>query len=261
VPGGTVAFYNGSTRLGTVALSETGEAQLTTGLAIGTSSLSAQYSGDASFVASTGTLSHVVSSSSQSTTTTLTVSPSQASLGQTVTMTATVSRPAGQASGTVRFFDGDTAIGESALVNGVAKLTTNAFASGAHALSAAYLGTSSAPPSLSKVVALSVGGGTRTPTLSLTASPSTGVLDAESAFTLKVTGQLFRVPSGQVQFLFDGLPANAAHRVAVQSNTSTSVVATVRLNTLPRGTHRVTAVYLGDGNFRSGAAVLTFVVQ
>jgi Bacterial Ig-like domain (group 3) len=61
--------------------------------------------------------------------------------GQAVTLTATVSSvpsTAGTPSGMVTFFDGNIAIGQVALVNGVASITKSDFPYGSHALRATY---------------------------------------------------------------------------------------------------------------------------
>jgi hypothetical protein len=262
VPTGTVAFSNGATLLGRGALVN-GEARLTTGgFSAGTVTISAQYEGDASFVVSSGTLSQVISSSSQSTSTALTASPNPASVGQTITLSATVSRSAGAVTGTVRFFDGGTLLGEAAIASGVARLTTSTLPAGVHAISAYYVGATNIPASVSPVVAVRVGsGGSRTPSLSWSVTPSTGTYGTESAFTLSIARSLGTSPTGTVQFIIDGLPPDPAHRVTVQVNGSSPSTAVLRLSTLPRGKHKITAVYLGDGTFKPGASVVTHVVQ
>jgi Tol biopolymer transport system component len=262
VPTGTVAFSNGATLLGRGVLVN-GEARLTTGgLGAGTKTISAQYEGDASFVVSSATLSHVVSSSSQSTSTALTASPNPANVGQTITLSATVSRSAGAVTGTVRFFDSGTLLGEAAIASGVARLTTSTLPAGVHALQAYYVGATNIPASQSPVVAVRVGsGGSRTPSLSWSVTPSTGTYGVESAFTLSIARSLGTSPTGTVQFIIDGLPPDPAHRVTVQVNGSNPSKAVLRLSTLPRGTHKISAVYLGDGTFKPGASVVTYVVQ
>lgn len=262
VPAGTIAFSNGATLLGRVTLVN-GEASLTTGgLGAGAKTITAQYEGDPSFLTSAATLTHTVSTSSQSTTTTLTASPNPASVGQTITLTASVSRSAGAVTGMVRFFDGATLLGESAISSGTARLTIATLAAGVHGISAMYVGATNVPASRSPVVAVRVGsGGSRTPSLSWSVTPSTGSLGAASTFKLQIARWLLTSPTGWVQFSIDGLPPDPAHRVNVQTNGSSASTATLVLSTLPRGTHKITAVYSGDGTFRPGASVVTHVIQ
>ena len=81
---------NGSTLLGTATLNASGVATLTiTSLAVGTYSLTAQYSGNAIFLSSTSAAVSVTVSA-QATTTSLTASPNPVTAGQTLTLTATV---------------------------------------------------------------------------------------------------------------------------------------------------------------------------
>ena len=92
-------------------------------------------------------------------------------------------------------------------------------------------------------------------------SPSSpGAFGATTTFTVQIARQFGSAPSGWVQFVVDGLPPDPAHRVIVQvPGSGASTAALVR--SLPRGTHKITAVYGGDGNFKTGTSVTTYVVQ
>jgi hypothetical protein len=70
----------------------------------------------------------------------LTNTPSSSSAGQNITLTAKVAPS--NASGTVTFFDGTTALGEATVANGQATLTTDALQGGVHSLTATYSGDS-----------------------------------------------------------------------------------------------------------------------
>ena len=92
-PTGTITFKDGSTTLGTAALSTTNgvtSATFTTAtFAVGTHSITASYSGDGNDLSSSGTFSQVVNK--DTTTTTLASSVAPSVFGQSVTFTATVS--------------------------------------------------------------------------------------------------------------------------------------------------------------------------
>jgi hypothetical protein len=110
-------------------------------LSAGTDTITATYSGDANFDASTSSvLSQVVQKAN--TTTAVSSAPTSANLNQTVTLTATVTPSTGGApTGTVNFLDGSTQLGSSALNgSGVATFSTSALAAGTHSVSAAYGG-------------------------------------------------------------------------------------------------------------------------
>lgn len=89
-----------------------------------------------------------------STTTTLSVSPNPVVFGDNVTLQAQVTPST--ATGTVTFFDGQSPIGTSSLVNGTATLTVNNLSVGSHSLSAVYNGDSVFCSSTSNTVVLIV---------------------------------------------------------------------------------------------------------
>lgn len=94
---GTVAFNNGSAKLGTVALSGSVASYTTTTLPVGTDQITAVYKGSSSFTTSTSSpLSQAVNQ--VGTTTTLVSSQNPSTAGQSVTFTATVTLQSGERS-------------------------------------------------------------------------------------------------------------------------------------------------------------------
>jgi hypothetical protein len=145
---GTVTFRNGSTVLGTATLNSSGVATLsTTSLAAGTYSLTAQYSGNASYLTSTSSVvSLTVTATAQATTTSLVATPNPVTAGQTLSLTATVSGTT-TPSGTVSFLNGFTVLGTAKLnASGVATLSTTSLAAGTYSLTAAYAENTSPTP-------------------------------------------------------------------------------------------------------------------
>lgn len=156
-PGGTITFLDGSTTLGTAALSG-GNASLTvTTFATGNHTLTASYGGATGFSTSTSAaVTLTVNPVSVSTTTTVTAMPSPATAGTNVVLTANTSAASGSPTGTVTFFDGSTSLGTAALSSGTASLTVNSLAVGNHTLTASYGGTAGFAASTSTGVALIV---------------------------------------------------------------------------------------------------------
>ncbi len=166
-PTGTVSFFdnNGTTLLGSGTLSTVSgqqEATFTTSaLTAGTHSITAFYSGDSSFNASTSsTLSQKVTAIV--TTTTLSAPQNAISPGQSITLTAVVkSSGVGVPTGSVNFFDGPTQIGSASLttVNGQqqATFTTSSLPIGNRQLSAQYTGNSTFGASTSSTLVELVG--------------------------------------------------------------------------------------------------------
>ena len=146
-PTGTVTFLEGSTTLASgVTLNTSDQATFTTSsLAVGGHTITADYSGDTSFSASTGDDSaspQVVNQAS--TTTTLDSAPNPSVLGQTVTFTATVAAtaPGTGPTGTVNFLEGGNTLASGVTLDGSDQATfaTSSLAVGSHTITASYSG-------------------------------------------------------------------------------------------------------------------------
>ena len=152
IPDGiTVAFYDGTAKIGTGTITR-GVASLTTSsLAVKKHNIKANYPGSPFSQPSSGTVTQVVQK--YPTTTSLTSIPNPSNYGQTVTFTATVTQSGPYAvTGKVKFFDGTTGIGTATLSGGVAKLKKSSLAVGTHAITARYLSDAYNDKSTSAVV-------------------------------------------------------------------------------------------------------------
>jgi hypothetical protein len=150
-PTGTITFLDGATVIGSSGLDASGSAAFTTStLSVGPHSITAQYTGDATFAASSSTaLSQTVNK--VNTTTTVTSNRNPARLQQLITFRATVSPSA--ATGTVQFFDGTRLLGTSTLnSSGIASLAVVAQTVGTHQITAQYSGDSKYSGSTSAVL-------------------------------------------------------------------------------------------------------------
>jgi streptogramin lyase len=243
-PTGNVTFFDDTTEIGSGTLNATGQATLIdTTLAVGTHSITATYGGDTNFIGSTSTaLAQQVNAAN--TTTSLASSLPSSLFGQPVTFTATViaSAPgAGTPTGNVNFFDGATQIGTGNLNAGQATLIDTTLAVGTHSITATYGGDSNFNGSTSSALTQKV---TDTTTTSLASSLNPSVFGQPVTFTATVTatGAGAGTPTGNVNF-FDGATQigtgtlNAAGKAALIDTTLTV------------GTHSITAVYAGDGNY------------
>jgi hypothetical protein len=143
MPTGTVTFFNGATVLGTATLINGVAALKTSALPVGTSTITAVYSGDGNSLTSTSSsLSQTVNQASAKIALTSSLNP--APTGSAVTFTAklsAVSPGAGVPTGTVQFYDAATLLGTGTLgPTGLATFTISTLARGKHTITAVYSG-------------------------------------------------------------------------------------------------------------------------
>ncbi|MGA6985083.1 MAG: Ig-like domain-containing protein, partial [Terriglobales bacterium] len=175
--GETVTFNNGSSVLGTAALSAGVAALTTSSLPVGAFTITASYGGDANFAASTSPgLRQVVNSTTKSATSTALVSTLNPSIyGQKVTWTATVTTSGSVTpTGKVNFTWDGYSIGTATLnASGVATLSKSNLNVYTYPLTAVYEGDANNVGSTSAILNQVVKETTSAATLSSSANPST----------------------------------------------------------------------------------------
>ena len=237
-PTGTVTFLDGQTVLGTVAVTPGGmgaQATFTTsGLSLGSHSVTAAYGGDQTFAGSTSSvLTENVQLLSTSTSLHSNANPSYA--GQPVTFTASI-QTTGNATGQVSFYNGTTLLGVSNVASNQASLTTSALAAGSYSITADYGGDSSHAAAASPVLTQTVQMTPTSTSVYSSADPSqSGQL---VTFTASVTTN--GSATGTVSF-YDG--STLLDTAAVSNN-----MATFTTSALSVGSHSILATYSGDGN-------------
>ncbi|MFP5230300.1 MAG: FG-GAP-like repeat-containing protein [Acidobacteriota bacterium] len=209
VPTGAVTFLDGTTTLGTGTLNSSGVATYTTSaLSAGAHSMTASYSGDSNFAASTSTATVVTVNAPAlaATNTTLTASASTIGVGANLTLNATVAPASGSGTptGTVTFMDGTATIGTAALSGGAASYSTTSLAAGTHSLTAAYGGDSNFSGSTSSSVSVTVQAAT--PSFTLSASPTNGTVTAGQSAQTTIAITPANGFNQQVSFACSGLP-------------------------------------------------------
>jgi hypothetical protein len=247
---------SGSTLLGSAPVNSSGAATLTiTTLAVGSYSLTAQYSGNSSFLSSTSAaVSVTVSSQATTTTTSLTASPNPVATGQTLTLTAAVQGTGSIApAGTVSFMSGSTPLG-TAPVNssGVATLTITTLAVGTYSLTAQYSGNAIFLSSTSAVVSATVSSQATTTTTTLTASPNPVATGQTLTLTAAVQGSGSTALGGTVSFMNGSALLGSA-------TLNSSGVATLTTTSLAAETYSLTAQYSGYANFLSSTSAAVSV--
>jgi hypothetical protein len=146
VPSGTVTFSEGATVLASgITVDSAGHASFgTQGLAVGSHSINATFTGASGWANSSGnnTGTPQLVNTLVATSTALTSSPNPSTFGQSVTFTATVTSGSGFPSGTVTFTEGANVLASGVAVDGdgQAFFNTAALAAGSHILTATFTG-------------------------------------------------------------------------------------------------------------------------
>ncbi|MDE2242896.1 MAG: Ig-like domain repeat protein [Bradyrhizobium sp.] len=251
-PTGTVTFEDGATVIGSGSLNGSGQAAFSTSaLSGGSHSITAVYGGDGNFAGSTSpTLTQTVNPTSSSTS--VAASSNPATFGSSVTFTATVSGSGGTPSGTVTFKDGGSTLGTGTLSGGQATLTTASETVGSHSITAVYGGDGNFATSTSSPLTFVVNQAASSTQVTSSLNPS--AVGGAVTFTATVT-----VPNGTatgtVTFKDGGSTIGSGSLAG-------NGTATVTTSTLALGSHSITAVYGGDGNFvGSTSSILTQMVN
>ncbi len=237
-PGGNIKFMDGSTVIGSVALSPAGSAVFgISNLIVGQHIITASYPGDTNDGASNSTSLTLIIQ--PITAIALASSKNPSSAGANVSFTVAVSGSSPAPTGAVTFMDGSTVLGALTLNSaGVAVFNTTALALGTHQITASYAGDKTNNAALSQTLSQLVQRATTQTAMSVSATAST--INSSINLTVSVSGS-GGVPGGQVTF-FDGTnPLGTA-------NLSANGAASFTLSSLPLGQHTLSASYNGDTN-------------
>lgn len=236
---GNVQFLDGTTVLGTVALTN-GIASFTTStLTQGSHSITAAYAGDASDTSATSTmLAQTVQNQS---TVTLVSTENPAPTGMPFMFIATVTPST--ATGTIQFLDGATLLGTVALSNGSATYSTPGLAQGIHSITAAYSGDTNDTAATSSLLSQSV---KNIAGMSLLVSANPAVVGQTVTFSVSIGAS---GATGTVTFS-DGSTLLAT--VSLASGT-----AAFSTSGLAQGVHTMNIAYSGDANYLGAGTTLT----
>ena len=238
-PTGTMTFNDGGNSLGTGQISGGTASLNTSALVLGTNSITASYSGDPSYGASTSApVSQVVHVSPSATSLASSVNPSLS--GEPVAFTATVtSSSGGTPTGKVVFKDGATALGTATLTAGAAKYTTAKLPLGSSSITAVYDGDGnyrgSTSVSLIQVVVAKT-------TTTLTSAPNPSSYGQAIEFTATVNSSGSAPPDGETVTFTEG-------STILGTGTLSGGIAALSTSGLGAGTEAVVATYNGDANF------------
>jgi uncharacterized repeat protein (TIGR01451 family) len=226
-PTGTVAFYDGTTKLGTALLNNNGVAAFSFAkLPVGNDSITAHYCGDTNDKGSTSNgITQIVDQ--DSTTTALTSSASSSPFGQSVTFTATVSANSPGTitpTGSVDFVDTTTGVdlGTVALSNGTASLTVSNLEPGSHVIKATYTDSTGSFLGSSATVTQ-----TSTQSIIVLDAADAGALRLSGSSSINVAGNVIVDSKSQTALTESGSTSITAKSIQVVGGVSTSSTATL----------------------------------
>lgn len=249
VPTGTMTYADGASTLGTATLVQGATSFSTSALTPGAHTITATYSGDANYLASSASVTLTVGQATA--VTTLTATPSQTVPGQAFTLSATAAAMTGMTGtpgGTVTFYNKDTNanLGTATLSNGSASLQQTLQALGTVNYLATFSGDAnfSAPPQATVQVIVK-----QLPsTVTIVASPTSGTFGVGTymvSSTVSSTGG--GSPSGTVTY------RDVAGKTPVTLGTATVSGGQASLANimLGGGAHSIVAFYSGDPTYVS----------
>jgi Bacterial Ig-like domain (group 3)/IPT/TIG domain len=245
-PTGTVQFVEAGSLLGTGTLDSTGTAAWTAeSLSVGNHVIYADYGGDSSFDASTGSTSEAIEPGTANET--LTSSAPTAVYGAAITFTASLAEGSVVPTGTVTFStDGAQSMPIAVDASGQATWTLSGLTAGTHTVTASYSGDANdqaAQFQMTQIV-------TTAPTVTSIASsqnPATTIDLVAITATVTAPGG-GGPPTGSVQFT-DSSVANGPVTVSLVGG-----VASYTLMGGSAASHSIVASYLGDTNFQGSAS-------
>lgn len=251
---GTVTYREGTKTLGTAAVTSGSATFSTTMLTPGTHEVTAGFSDSTSaFGSSTSEpVTVTVTVVEKKTTTTLAAAPASAEVGSGVILSATVAP--GTATGTVRFLDGTTFLGEANVESGKATITSSTLAVGAHQVTAEYLGaegTFAASTSAAVTVTIRERTSTTDTSTTLEVAPEGDLSEGgEVTMTAAVTGaDDATVSGGSVEF-YDGTTLLGTAEIPAEGGAT----ATFATSDLTIGDHQLTARYTGTETFAASTS-------
>jgi len=253
-PTGTVEFSYGSSGPVTVPVDAAGQAVFTASdMEVGTTTITAAYSGDGNLDPATGTTSHTVNQGD--TTTSVTATPDPSVYGESVTVAATVTAVApssGTPTGTVTFTINGLPQTASLDATGTAVVTTNSINVGSGTITAAYNADTNFSGSTG-TTAYTVNQGSTTTAVTVSPDPSVYGETVTISATVTADAPSSGTPTGTVTFTINGLPQTAS-----LDATGTAVVTTNSINV---GSGTITATYNADTNFSGSTGTTAYTVN
>jgi hypothetical protein len=251
-PTGIITFYDGGQDICSIAVAQQGScsADTGTGFAVGSHTITAVYSGDATHTGSTSNAVTVVVVQDV-TTVSLTSSANPATVGQSLKLTAIVDDAYASPAGTVTFLDGGAVLGAAAVnSSGVATLSISSLSPGDHSVTASYSGNANTVASVSSPLMETVDSAVVTTggefSVAVTGSTTVGVGRTADLVVSVSSPQGVTPPA--VQLSCSGLPWESACTFGVQTIPAGGGSTTLQVSTMaPHDCGSTTPYFLSAG--------------
>jgi Bacterial Ig-like domain (group 3) len=263
---GTITFKSGTATIGTAALSSEGLAELqSTTVPGGSNSLTASFSGDASFTASTSAPYSLTVVPAVTTLSAPSPQPFDPTVGSNETVTVALSTDSAGAAptGTVTFIDGSTtletvqltgtAASSTAPASGSASFSSSSLAGGSHNISAVYSGDANYAGSTSPAASIYI----EPVQTTLTVAPATATIKDKQPLQFTVTPVPVKgipVPTGSVSVIVNPYLAPTFNIVDGVASV------TIPANSFPIGTYSIGIEYSGDNFYVAAIGYLSLTV-
>lgn len=251
---GSVTFKDGTKTLGTVPLSNGKAVLAVNNLAIGSHPITAAYSSDANYNASSAGMTQTVTATGVATSTTVKADQADLTAGQRLVLRAAVKPAQGTATptGSVTFRDGTKVLGAAVLdANGETVFLVNNLGTGGHSITATFGGVGIFGGSTSAALPVTV----RLPSATTVTSSASAVVSGQGvALTANVAATAGGAvqPSGSVTF-YDGSTAlGTANLVNGVAKFTTGPLSAV-------GVHRLAAKYNGNALFAGSTSGIAYI--
>ncbi|MBL8206889.1 MAG: Ig-like domain repeat protein, partial [Blastocatellia bacterium] len=245
-PTGTITFKDGAKVIGTGTLTNGQAAMTTSTLETGVHSITAEYGGSENF---SGAVAPAVSQTVAKSSATVALASSFEAVryGQPVTLNVTVTGSGETPTGNVRFLNGNTTLGTTALVNGAASLTINTLPVASHAITAAYDGDAKNDGGTSRSLILTVNKALQPLNLGSSANPVAWKQFVNLSVNVNSVGNGLAAPTGTIVF-------KEGATVLGTSVLSRVARASISTNALSPGAHSIIAEFSGDSNYEANTA-------
>ena len=256
-PTGSVTFLDGATAVAgcnAEAIFNGTATCVTSAIAAGTHSITAQYGGDASYNAKTSAATSLtVNIQKVAPAVALASSLNPSVTGQAISFTVAVTGSSGTATGSVTFRDGTTPIAACApvaLASGNASCTTSALTTGTHSITADYAGDANYNAASSNTITQTVNAPSKAAaSIAITSSANPSIASEAVTLQAAVSGSA-GTPTGSATFLDGGNTLSGCANLTL----SASGAASCTTNTLALGSHTVTVQYSGDTAYDSATS-------